>query len=62
LPDACLLLGIDGEGRGSGVEVVEWSRKWGRGENDAGGKNGQGVNSGCYLKMWGRSTVGILGF
>nr|GEU95600.1 hypothetical protein [Tanacetum cinerariifolium] len=37
------LLGIDGEGRGSGVEVVEWSRKWGRGGNGAGGKNGQGA-------------------
>nr|GEV22396.1 RNA-directed DNA polymerase, eukaryota [Tanacetum cinerariifolium] len=24
------LLGIDGEGRGSGVEVVEWSVEWGR--------------------------------
>nr|GFA86356.1 hypothetical protein [Tanacetum cinerariifolium] len=25
---ACWLLGIDGEGRGSGVEVVEWAGKW----------------------------------
>nr|GEZ18256.1 hypothetical protein [Tanacetum cinerariifolium] len=41
LPGSCLLLGIDGEGRGSGVEVVEWSRKWGRGGNGAGGKNRQ---------------------
>nr|GEV65480.1 hypothetical protein [Tanacetum cinerariifolium] len=30
-------------GRGSGVEVVEWSRKWGSGGNSAGGKNGQGA-------------------
>nr|GFA24850.1 hypothetical protein [Tanacetum cinerariifolium] len=28
---ACWLLGIDGEGRGSGVEVVEWARKKERG-------------------------------
>nr|GFB99556.1 hypothetical protein [Tanacetum cinerariifolium]GFC02199.1 hypothetical protein [Tanacetum cinerariifolium] len=28
--DAWWLLGIDGEGRGSGVEVVEWSGEWGR--------------------------------
>nr|GEW84435.1 hypothetical protein [Tanacetum cinerariifolium] len=41
--DAWWLLGIDGEGRGSGVEVVEWSRKWGRCGNGAGGKNGQGA-------------------
>nr|GFD05986.1 hypothetical protein [Tanacetum cinerariifolium] len=34
------LLGIDGEGRRSGVEVVEWSRKWGRGGNGTGEKNG----------------------
>nr|GFB24070.1 hypothetical protein [Tanacetum cinerariifolium] len=38
--DAWWLLGIDGEGRGSGVDVVEWSRKWGRGGNGAGGKTG----------------------
>nr|GFA31347.1 hypothetical protein [Tanacetum cinerariifolium] len=25
--DAWWLLGIDGEGRGSGVEVVKWSRE-----------------------------------
>nr|GFA11913.1 hypothetical protein [Tanacetum cinerariifolium] len=28
LPGSCWLLGIDGEGRGSGVEVVEWSVEW----------------------------------
>nr|GFB40263.1 hypothetical protein [Tanacetum cinerariifolium] len=27
LPGPCWLLGIDGEGRGSGVEVVEWAGK-----------------------------------
>nr|GEZ07903.1 hypothetical protein [Tanacetum cinerariifolium] len=40
-----------------GSGVVEWSRKWGRGENGAGGKNGQGVNSTSYFKMWGMTTV-----
>nr|GFA51564.1 hypothetical protein [Tanacetum cinerariifolium] len=38
---ARLLLGKVEEGRGSGVEVVEWSRKWGRGGDGVGGKNGQ---------------------
>nr|GFA74407.1 hypothetical protein [Tanacetum cinerariifolium] len=49
--DAWWLLGIDGEGRGSGVEVVEWSRKWGRGGNDAGRKNGQGATVVAILNV-----------
>nr|GFA04188.1 Gag-Pol polyprotein [Tanacetum cinerariifolium] len=39
-----------------------WSRKWGRGENGAGGKNRQGVNSTSYFKSWGmRGTVWVWG-
>nr|GFB09709.1 hypothetical protein [Tanacetum cinerariifolium] len=38
-----LLWGSSGVSSGSGVEVVEWSRKWGKGGNGAGGKNGQGA-------------------
>nr|GEZ39855.1 hypothetical protein [Tanacetum cinerariifolium] len=52
LPRSWWLLGIDGEGRGSGVEVVEWSRKWGRGGNSACGKNGQVLQ--YVLFKWGR--------
>nr|GEY63603.1 hypothetical protein [Tanacetum cinerariifolium] len=33
-----LLWGSSGVSSGSGVEVVDWSRKWGRGGNGAGGK------------------------
>nr|GEU28603.1 hypothetical protein [Tanacetum cinerariifolium] len=38
-----LLWGSSWVSSGSGVEVVEWSRKWGKGGNGAGGKNGQGA-------------------
>nr|GFA22576.1 hypothetical protein [Tanacetum cinerariifolium] len=51
LPGAWKLLGIDGEGRGSGVEVMEWSRKWGRGRNGASGKNEQGATVVAILNV-----------
>nr|GFD53627.1 hypothetical protein [Tanacetum cinerariifolium] len=34
------LLGIDGEGRGSGMDVVEWSVEWGKVVSGVGGNSG----------------------
>nr|GFA69031.1 hypothetical protein [Tanacetum cinerariifolium] len=43
------LLGSSGKGVGSGVEVVEWSRKWGRGCCKEWREKWFGVNSNWVL-------------
>nr|GEX68266.1 hypothetical protein [Tanacetum cinerariifolium] len=58
LPGSWWLLGIDGEGRGSGVEVVEWSVEWGKWCCDAPwclfvvGLSGGGSGIGVRVEEW----------
>nr|GEY63571.1 hypothetical protein [Tanacetum cinerariifolium] len=50
---ACLLLGIDGEGRGSGVEVVEWRENRESGVVESWRENQFGCYSASYFKRGG---------
>nr|GEX92889.1 hypothetical protein [Tanacetum cinerariifolium] len=58
--ELCSALQEDRACRGSGVGVVEWSRKWGRGGNSAGGKNRQGAIVVSILNVGKIRTLAIL--
>nr|GEY84007.1 hypothetical protein [Tanacetum cinerariifolium] len=51
--DAWWLLGIDGEGRGSGVEVVEWRENGESGVVESWQENRFGCYSASYFKRGG---------